>query len=140
MMLLRFVVELQPSSESVEVCSGTDVQVNCTTGTDHLLWRTTPECQVSYNKDDTALMGDVIQRCNFEAILVITSPSLLMSTATFRNVNSFSNGTVLICLNTIIPLNLGADQMANITIVVRGNVHTSVNVFVLKYVEKWCYI
>ena len=114
-------MELQPSNESVEVCLGAAVQVNCSTETDHLLWRTTPECQVSYNKDDTDLVGDVIERCDFETILLTASPSLLMSAATFRTVNSSTNGIVLTCLDTIIPLNLEADQMANITIIARGN-------------------
>ena len=124
-MLFRFVVELQPSSESVEVCLDTTVQVNCTTGTDHLRWRTTLQCQVSYDKDDTDLVGDVIQPCNFEAILLSISPSLLMSTATFKNVNSSNNGTILTCLNTIASLNLGPDQMASIIIVVKGNWFTT---------------
>ena len=118
-------MELQPSSESAEVCSGKAVQVNCTTETDDLYWRTTPECRVSYQKDDTALVGVVRPFCDFEAILLSTSPSL-MSTATLANVNSSHNGTVLTCVNTIIQVNLGADQMASISIVVRGNVHRKI--------------
>ena len=113
-------VELQPSSEYVEVCSGTTVQINCTTGTDDLYWSATPECQVSYDKDDTALVGVGMRFCDFKAILLSTSPSL-MSTATLSNVNSSHNGTVLICQNTIVPVNLGPDQMASISIFVRGN-------------------
>ena len=71
MMLFRFIVELQPLTDSVEVCVGAVVvQVNCTTETDNLRWRTSPECQVSYSTDDTNLVGDVIQRCNFETILL----------------------------------------------------------------------
>ena len=135
-------MELQPSSESVEVCLGTTFQVNCTTETDHLRWRTSPQCQVSYNKDDIDLVGDVIQRCDFEAILLSTSPSLLMSTVTLRNVNSSNNGTVLTCLNTIIALNLGTDQMASISILVRGNVHhqrAHIFVWMVSKCKRVCY-
>ena len=132
-MLFRSVVELQPSSESVEVCSGTAVQVNCTTGTNDLYWRTTPACQVSYDKDDTALVGVGIQFCDFEAILLLTSP-LLMSTATLSNVNPSHNGTVLTCVNTIVQVGLGPDQMASISILVRGNVHYKMRMY--SYV--WC--
>ena len=98
------VVELQPSSELVEVCLGTSIEVNCTTETDDLLWGTSPaaECHVFCNKDDTAFVGFVIPACDFEAILLSTSPPLL-STATLSNINSSHNGTVLTCLNTIIP-------------------------------------
>ena len=120
MISIPSIVELQPSIESVELCSGTHVQVNCTTGTDDLYWRTSPECRVSYEKDDTALVGVVRPFCDFEAILLSTSPSLV-STATLSNVNSSHNGTVLTCVNTIIQVNLAADQMASITIIVRGN-------------------
>ena len=120
-----FLVELQPSSESVEVCSGTTVQVNCTTATDHLFWRAPPECFVSYNKDDTALVGVVRPFCDFEAILLSTDPSL-MSTATLSNVSSFHNGTVLTCVNTIVQVGLGPDQMASIIFLARGNVHHEV--------------
>ena len=116
------IVELQPSSESVEVCSGTAVQVNCTTGTDDLYWRTIPDCRVIYDKDDTALLGIVVSSCDFEAILISTSPSL-MSTATLSNLNSSHNGTVLTCQNTKVQVNLQADQMASISIAVQGNVH-----------------
>ena len=122
MILFRFVVELQPANESVEVCIGVAVEVNCTTGTDNLVWGTNPDCLISYNKGDTNLVGDVTQRCNFEAILLSTTPSLT-STVTLRNVTPSHNGTVLTCVNTIVQAGLGPDQMASITIVVRGNVH-----------------
>ena len=56
--------------------------------------------------------------CDFEAILLSTSPSL-MSTATLNAANSTHNGTVLTCVNTIL-LNPGDDQMASINILVRG--------------------
>ena len=124
------VVELQPSIESVEVCLGTTVQVNCTTGTNDLLWRTSPECRVSYEKNDTALVGVVRHSCDFEAILLSTNPSLL-STATLSNINFSHNGTVLTCVNTIIPVNLGADQMASIIIVVQGNLHHKVRTYLI---------
>ena len=126
------IVELQPSSESVEVCSGTAVQVNCTTETDDLYWRTTLECRVSYDKDDTALVGVMIPSCVFEAILISTSPSL-MSTATLSNLNSSHNGTVLTCVNTIVPVGLGPDQMASIIFLVRGNVHHKVRAHVFAW-------
>ena len=128
------VVELQPASESVEVCSGAAVHVNCTTGTDYLLWRTTANCQVPYHKDDTHLVGDVEQRCNFEALLLSTSPSLL-STATFRDVNSSHNGTILTCLNTVVPANEGPDQMASISIVVGGNIHHKLCMYRVRGIE-----
>ena len=113
------VVELQPSSESVEVCLGTAVDINCTTGTNSLYWTTTPECSIFYNADDTALVGDVTPFCDLEAILLSTCPSL-MSTATLSNVNSSHNRTVLTCVNTIVQVGLGPDQMASIIILVRG--------------------
>ena len=89
-----------------------------------LYWRTSPGCYVAYDKDDTALLGVMIPSCDFEAILISTSPSL-MSTVTFSNVNSSHSGTVLTCLNTIIQVNLEADQMANISINVRGITFTT---------------
>ena len=113
------VVELQPASESVEVCLGAAVQVNCTTETDRLLWKTTPECRVSYDKGNAQPLGVVTPFCDFEAVLLSTNSSL-MSTATLSNVNSSHNGTVLTCVNTIVQVDLEPDQMASITIVVRG--------------------
>ena len=115
-------MELQPSSEKVEVCPGTAVRVSCTTETRDLYWRTTPDCQVSYDNDDTALVGVVLPFCDFEAILTSTSPSL-MSTVTLSNVSLSHNGTVLTCANTIVQVNVRADQKASISIVLRGNVH-----------------
>ena len=121
--VFRSVEELQPAAgKSVEVCSGTAVQVNCTTETNILYWSTTPTCFVSYYDSDTAAVGVVRTFCDFEAILLSTSPSL-MSRATLRNVTSLHNGTVLTCQNTIAQFNLGPDQMTSISIVVRGNVH-----------------
>ena len=116
--ILNSAVELQPSSESIEVCVDDTVEVNCTTFTEYLYWETTPECFVLYL--GTTMAGLVGTFCDFEAILLSTSPSL-MSTATLRNVKSSHNGTVLTCLNTIL-LNPTADQMASISIFVRGNV------------------
>ena len=110
-------VELQPSSESIEVCLGSTVEVNCTTFTIDLYWETTPECFFSY--DSGNIVGLVGMFCDFEVILLSTSPSL-MSTAALNNVNSSHNGTVLTCINTILP-NPGADQMASVRIFVRGN-------------------
>ena len=121
-------VELQPSSESVEVCLGTAIEVNCTTGTNNLVWTTTPECRMSYNTANTALVGDVLTFCDFEVILLSTSPSL-MSTAILRNVNLSHNGTVLTCANTFLITNLQADQMASISIFVRGTIHHKVHTF-----------
>ena len=75
---LSGVVELQPSSESVEVCSRTAVEVNCTTETDDLLWTTTLECHVLYNKANTAfVVGVVISPCDFEASDFIINQSVL---------------------------------------------------------------
>ena len=126
---LSEVVELQPSSESVEVCPGTSVQVNCTTGTNSLVWRTTPTCFISYNADVIAPVGVVNSFCNFEAVLLSTNP-LLMSTATLRNVTPFHNGTVLTCVNTIVQVGLGPDQMASIIFLVRGNVQHKLRTYV----------
>ena len=126
--MFRSVVELQPAGESTEVCSGTAVQVNCTTETDDLYWTTTPTCFVSYDKSVTTDVGVVRTFCDFEAILISTSPSL-MSTATLRNVTSLHNGTVLTCRNTIAQFNLGPDQMASISIIVRGNVRNKVRTY-----------
>ena len=111
---LLFAVELQPSNSFVEVCLGNTVEVNCTTETDHLLWSTSPvaECRVLYNKQSTSV-GVVMAACNFEAVLLSTSPSLT-STATLTNVTLSHNGTVLTCANTIVQVNLGPDQMASI--------------------------
>ena len=117
-----FIVELQPSRETVEVCPGTAVRVNCTTRTNDLYWRATTDCGLSYDKGDTALVGVVVPFCDLEAILTSTSPSL-MSTVTLSNVSLAHNGTVLTCVNTIVQVNLRADQMASISIVARGNVH-----------------
>ena len=130
MLLFRSVVELQPSSESVEVCLGTTVEVNCTTETNFLLWSTSPECGIPYSKHSTDFVGVVRTFCDFEAILLSTSPSL-MSTATLSNVNSSHNGTVLTCANTLV-VGLGEDQ--SLSIIVRGNVNQKLSKF---YVRVW---
>ena len=111
-------MELHPSSEHIELCTGSTVEVNCTTFTQDLYWETTPDCFVTYDRDTT--VGLVGTFCEFEAILLSTSPSL-MSTATLSNVNSSHNGTVLTCANTLF-LDRNADQMASISIFVRGNI------------------
>ena len=110
--VFRSVVELQPAGDSVVACSDTAVQVNCTTETNTLYWTTTPPtCFVSYAKSDTAAVGVVRTFCDFEAILLSTSPSL-MSTATLTNVNNSHNGTDLTCRNTIAQFNLVPHQIS----------------------------
>ena len=123
--VLNSTVGIQPSSESMEACIGSTAEVNCTTFTQDLYWETTPGCFYSYDNDN--IVGLVGMLCDFEVILLSTSPSL-MSTAILRNVNAAHNGTVLTCVNTILP-NPGADQMASIRIFVRGNVHHNVPCF-----------
>ena len=103
--MFHFAVELQPSSESVEVCLGTAVEVNCTTGTNNLVWTTSPQCIRAYSKDNTELVGVVRTFCDFEAILFSINQSL-MSMAILRNVNPSHNGTVLTCANTLLISNL----------------------------------
>ena len=118
-------MELQPSSESVEACLGSTLEVNCTTFTQYLLWETTPECFSFYNNQNSELVGVVRTFCDFEVVLLSTSP--LMSTATLSNVSYAHNGTVLACWNTVVQLTRKEDQMVNITIFVReGNVQHNV--------------
>ena len=124
-LVLLFAVELEPSSNFVEVCLGTTVEVNCTTETNFLLWSASPECCIPYSKASTDSVGVVRWFCDFEAILLSTSPSL-MSTATLSNVNSSHNGTVLTCSNALV-VGLGEDQ--SMSIIVRGNVNQKLSKF-----------
>ena len=118
-------MELQPSSESVEACLGSTFEVNCTTFTRYLYWETTFECFSYYNNPESELVGVVRTFCDFEVILLSTSP--LMSTATLSNVSYAHNGTVLTCWNTVVQVNRKKDQMASINIFVReGNVRHNV--------------
>ena len=126
-------MELQPSSESVEVCLGSTVEVNCTTFTQYLYWETTLECVSFYDNGDSELVGVVRTFCDFEVILLSTTP--LMSTATLSNISYAHNGTVLTCWNTVVQVNRKEDQMANISILVRGGKCSPQNflVFLLLY-------
>ena len=93
--VLHCAVELQPSGEYIHVCVGSTVEVNCTTFTQDLYWETTPDCFLTYDANNA--VGLVGTFCDFEAILLSTSPSL-MSTATLSNVSSDDNGTLPTCV------------------------------------------
>ena len=121
-LVLLTAVELQPSNNFVEVCVGNAVEVNCTTETDRLVWNINGVCRVGLLKQNTGSVGFVIEFCDFEFILLSTSPSLL-SSFTMRNVSSTQNGTVVTCVNTYEEEGLRPDQMASISVLVRGNVH-----------------
>ena len=81
--VLHCTVELQPPSEYIELCTGNAVEVNCTTFIQDISWETTPDCFLSYDNDNAVGLGGTF--CDFEAILLSTSPSL-MSKATLSNV------------------------------------------------------
>ena len=115
--ILYNTVILQPASDSIEVCIGSTVEVNCTTFTADLAWET-DDCFIgSYVRSANT---DIVQEgCDFVVKLVSSNP-WLVSTATLNNVQPIHNATVLTCLNTILP-SVTEEQMASITIIVAGN-------------------
>ena len=127
-------MQLHPSSEFIEVCLGSTVEVICTTSTSVLFWRTSPDCFACFTKANN--VGLVLTFCDFETILLSTSPSLV-SKATLGNVSSAHSGTVLTCVNTI-QLNPGADQMANIIIFIKGTRDAHHNVIVYCVHVNYC--
>ena len=120
--LITSSVDLQPAHSLLDVCVGDGLEVTCTVGTSSLAWKIYGELHIftSFSPVNSVMMASDIE------LKLVSSGQELVSIAMLYNISSNHNGTILICLNTILP-NPPSEDMASITIIVQGKVimHTN---------------
>lgn len=121
-------MSLQPEGEYAKICSGDSFEVNCTSLTAVLGW----EIIIPGSPSFEPAYFNVVSNIDYvigDIALTLTSKQPLISLASLSSAGSDHDGTVLICLSTIVA-SPQFDETANITLIVQGMVY-----FLILYIQ-----